>query len=56
MLTTAEQHLLSIDLIYGPLFYLWLLVTCEKLDEHFIEVLINYAFEGIKSRENLEVL
>lgn len=40
---------LSIDLIYGPLFYR-LLVTGEKLDESFIEVLINYAFEGIKSK------
>jgi len=40
---------LSIDLIYGPLFYR-LLVTGEKLDEPFIEVLINYAFEGIKSK------
>jgi hypothetical protein len=38
---------LSIDLIYGPLFYR-LLVTGEKLDETFIETLINYAFEGIK--------
>lgn len=40
---------LSIDLIYGPLFYR-LLVTGEKLDEPFIKVLINYAFEGIKSK------
>jgi AcrR family transcriptional regulator len=39
---------LCIDLIYGPLFYR-LLVTGEKLDEAFIETLINYAFEGIKS-------
>ncbi|TWH47301.1 TetR/AcrR family transcriptional regulator [Sporomusa sp. KB1] len=37
---------LCIDLIYGPLFYR-LLVTGEKLDESFIRVLINYAFEGI---------
>ena len=40
---------LSIDLIYGPLFYR-LLVTGEKLDEPFIKVLINYAFEGIQSK------
>ena len=40
---------LSMDLIYGPLFYR-LLVTGEKIDEPFIEVLINYAFEGIKSK------
>ncbi|BBB93498.1 TetR/AcrR family transcriptional regulator [Methylomusa anaerophila] len=38
---------LCIDLIYGPLFYR-LLVTGEKLDESFIRVLINYAFEGIQ--------
>jgi len=37
---------LCIDLIYGPLFYR-LLITGEKLDEGFIEILINYAFEGI---------
>ena len=41
---------LSMDLIYGPLFYR-LLVTGEKIDEPFIEVLINYAFEGIKSKK-----
>ncbi|GMA98073.1 TetR/AcrR family transcriptional regulator [Pelosinus sp. IPA-1] len=40
---------LCIDLIYGPLFYR-LLVTGEKLDESVIEVLVNYAFEGIKSK------
>ena len=40
---------LSIDLIYGPLFYR-LLITGEKLDESVIEILINYAFEGIKSK------
>lgn len=39
---------LSIDLIYGPLFYR-LLVTGENLDDSFIEVLIKYAFEGIRS-------
>lgn len=40
---------LTIDLIYGPLFYR-LLITGEKLDETFIESLINYAFEGIKAK------
>ncbi|AIF53104.1 TetR/AcrR family transcriptional regulator [Pelosinus sp. UFO1] len=40
---------LCIDLIYGPLFYR-LLVTGEKLDESVIEILVNYAFEGIKSK------
>ncbi len=40
---------LSIDLIYGPLFYR-LLVTGDTLDESFIEVLIKYAFEGINSQ------
>ena len=39
---------LSMDLIYGPLFYR-LLVTGEKLDDSFIKELITYAFEGIKS-------
>jgi len=41
---------LSIDLIYGPLFYR-LLITGEKLDDAFIKILIEYAFEGIKSKE-----
>lgn len=40
---------LTMDLIYGPLFYR-LLITGEKLDETFIESLINYAFEGIKAK------
>jgi len=40
---------LSIDLIYGPLFYR-LLITGEKLDKSVIESLINYAFAGIKSK------
>ena len=39
---------LCIDLIYGPLFYR-LLVTGENVDDAFIEVLIHYAFAGIKS-------
>ncbi len=38
---------LCIDLIYGPIFYR-LLVTGENLEEDFIRVLINYAFEGIQ--------
>ena len=40
---------LSIDLIYGPLFYR-LLITGEMLDKSVIESLINYAFAGIKSK------
>lgn len=40
---------LCIDLLYGPLFYR-LLVTGEKIDEAFIEVLINYAFTGIQPK------
>ncbi len=38
---------LSIDLIYGPIFYR-LLLTGEKLDDTFIQDLITVAFEGIK--------
>lgn len=38
---------LSIDLIWGPVFYR-LLITGEVLDDTFIRNLINYAFEGIK--------
>jgi len=38
---------LCIDLIYGPLFYR-LLVTGENIEEDFIRILINYAFEGIQ--------
>lgn len=38
---------LCIDLIYGPLFYR-LLVTGENIEEDFIRVLINYAFDGIQ--------
>lgn len=41
---------LSIDLIYGPLFYR-LLITGEKLDEYFIRTLIHYAFAGIQAKE-----
>jgi AcrR family transcriptional regulator len=41
---------LSIDLIYGPLFYR-LLVTGEELDDSFIKNLITYAFEGIKLKK-----
>lgn len=40
---------LSIDLIYGPLFYR-LLVTGENLDEPFIRTIINYAFAGIQQK------
>lgn len=39
---------LSIDLIYGPIFYR-LLLTGETLDDTFIKDLITAAFEGIKS-------
>ncbi|MRN51734.1 TetR/AcrR family transcriptional regulator [Paenibacillus monticola] len=39
---------LSIDLIYGPIFYR-LLLTGEKLNDTFIKDLITSAFEGIKS-------
>lgn len=38
---------LSIDLIYGPIFYR-LLLTGEKLDDTFIKDLTTAAFEGIK--------
>jgi AcrR family transcriptional regulator len=40
---------LSIDLLYGPLFYR-LLITGEKLDTSIINNLINYAFAGIISK------
>lgn len=39
---------LSIDLIYGPIFYR-LLVTGEKLDDTYVEQLVTNAFEGIRS-------
>ncbi|MFC5406469.1 TetR/AcrR family transcriptional regulator [Cohnella soli] len=39
----------SIDLIYGPIFYR-LLVTGEKLDESYVQHLVTSAFEGIRSR------
>ncbi|ULO06518.1 TetR/AcrR family transcriptional regulator [Paenibacillus sp. 19GGS1-52] len=38
---------LSIDLIYGPIFYR-LLLTGEQLDDTFIQDLTTAAFEGIK--------
>ncbi|MFL0198522.1 TetR/AcrR family transcriptional regulator [Clostridium sp. WILCCON 0269] len=38
---------LSIDLIWGPVFYR-LLITGEILDDIFVRNLINYIFEGIK--------
>jgi AcrR family transcriptional regulator len=37
-----------IDLIYGPIFYR-LLVTGNKLDSSYVEQLVMYAFEGIRS-------
>ncbi|MCD9025036.1 TetR/AcrR family transcriptional regulator [Cohnella silvisoli] len=39
---------LSTDLIYGPIFYR-LLVTGEKLDDSYVQHLVNNAFEGIRS-------
>lgn len=38
---------LTIDLIWGPVFYR-LLITGEKLDDTFVTKLINYVLEGIK--------
>lgn len=40
---------LSIDLIYGPIFYR-LLVTGEKLDDSYVHDLVINAFEGIRLR------
>lgn len=40
----------SIDLVYGPIFYR-LLVIGEKLDETYIRTLVTSAFEGIRSSE-----
>ncbi|MDF2881077.1 MAG: transcriptional regulator [Clostridiaceae bacterium] len=37
----------SIDLIWGPVFYR-LLITGEEIDDAFIKKIINYAFEGIR--------
>ncbi|AJS60655.1 TetR/AcrR family transcriptional regulator [Paenibacillus sp. IHBB 10380] len=39
---------ICIDLIYGPIFYR-LLVTGEKLDETYVQHLVQNAFEGIRS-------
>ncbi|WP_141431640.1 TetR/AcrR family transcriptional regulator [Bacillus sp. 03113] len=39
---------LSIDLIYGPIFYR-LLVIGENLDDVYVEKLVKYSFTGIKS-------
>lgn len=39
---------LSIDLIYGPIFYR-LLVIGENLDDVYVESLVKYSFTGIKS-------
>lgn len=38
---------LSTDLIYGPIFYR-LLVTGEKLDDSYVQHLVNNVFEGIR--------
>lgn len=38
---------LTIDLIFGPLFYR-LLITGEPVDDEFIKQVINYVFQGIK--------
>lgn len=38
----------SIDLIWGPVFYR-LLITGEVIDNNFIKNIIDYAFEGISS-------
>ncbi|MBC2579129.1 TetR/AcrR family transcriptional regulator [Clostridium sp. DJ247] len=38
---------LTIDLIWGPVFYR-LLITGEVIDDVFVRNLINYVFEGIK--------
>lgn len=40
---------LSIDLIYGPIFYR-LLVTGEVIDDSFVSNLLNSVLEGIKKR------
>ncbi|GMK38917.1 TetR family transcriptional regulator [Paenibacillus sp. CCS19] len=39
---------ISIDLIYGPIFYR-LLVTGDKIDDSYVQHLVNRAFEGIQS-------
>ncbi|WP_339288919.1 TetR/AcrR family transcriptional regulator [Paenibacillus sp. FSL E2-0201] len=39
---------ITIDLLYGPLFYR-LLITGDELDEAFVKYLITSAFEGIKA-------
>ena len=38
---------LSIDLIYGPIFYR-LLLTGDELDDSYVKSLVTTAFEGIK--------
>ncbi|TBL81008.1 TetR/AcrR family transcriptional regulator [Paenibacillus thalictri] len=40
---------LSIDLIYGPIFYR-LLVLGEHMDDVYVEHLVNYSFAGIRSK------
>lgn len=39
---------ITIDLLYGPIFYR-LLITGDELDEAFVKYLITSAFEGIKA-------
>ncbi|GAB6251080.1 hypothetical protein BCSAG_23980 [Bacillus cereus] len=38
---------LSIDLIYGPIFYR-LLVTGDKFDDSYVHHLVTSAFDGIR--------
>jgi AcrR family transcriptional regulator len=40
---------ISIDLIWGPVFYR-LLITGEKIDSAFVNQLVSYAFNGILKR------
>ncbi|ASA21772.1 TetR/AcrR family transcriptional regulator [Paenibacillus donghaensis] len=40
---------LSIDLIYGPIFYR-LLLTGEQLDDAYVQSLVQAAFEGFRSK------
>ncbi|MNP87026.1 hypothetical protein D3C76_1876520 [compost metagenome] len=39
---------ITIDLLYGPIFYR-LLITGDELDKAFVKYLITSAFEGIKA-------
>ncbi|CAG7648068.1 HTH-type transcriptional regulator AqdR [Paenibacillus solanacearum] len=40
---------LSIDLLYGPIFYR-LLVLGDPIDDHYVERLVSYSFAGIRLR------